>query len=172
MESKRSKYNTIYHWKYRGVKYNDFDELYYIYIRTLKCFHCNKDFKNSTDRCLDHDHETGLFRAIVCKSCNNMDSYINYPNGYIRPNQSEYMKKWKEDNKDKVEEYYKNRDKEKELSTKKIYYQKNKDKILTKNKIKFICSCGTKLRLNGKNRHVKSKQHLKYMFNRWKSSVF
>jgi len=172
MESKRSKYNTIYHWKYRGVKYNDFDELYYIYIRTLKCSHCNKDFKNSTDRCLDHDHITGLFRAIVCKSCNNMDSYINYPNGYIRPNQSVYMKKWKEDNKDKVEEYYKNRDKEKELTTKKKYYQKNKDKILKKHKIKFICRCGKKLNLNGKSRHIKSNQHLKFMFYRWKSSVF
>ena len=82
------------------------------------------------------------------------------------------IKKWKEDNKDKVEEYYKNRDKEKELTTKKKYYQKNKDKILKKHKIKFICRCGKKLNLNGKSRHIKSNQHLKFMFYRWKSSVF
>ena len=76
------KYKTKYHktytinrWKINGVVYDDFDELYYTYIRTLKCSHCNKEFGNSFDRCLDHDHSTGLLRAIVCHKCNACDRY-------------------------------------------------------------------------------------------------
>ena len=42
----------------------------------MKCSHCDKEFKNSRDRNLDHDHETGLFRAIVCHRCNVRDFYI------------------------------------------------------------------------------------------------
>ena len=70
MESKRSKYETIRNWKRRGVVYGDFEELYYIYMRTLNCSHCNKEFKNSYERCLDHCHNTGKFRNVVCRTCN------------------------------------------------------------------------------------------------------
>jgi hypothetical protein len=33
-------------------------------------------FEDTFYRCLDHDHETGVFRKVVCRSCNNMDSYL------------------------------------------------------------------------------------------------
>tara|TARA_R110000796_G_scaffold197056_1_gene313456 strand:+ start:64 stop:489 length:426 start_codon:yes stop_codon:yes gene_type:complete len=65
-------------WKYRGVKYDDFDDLYEVYMKTMKCGHCNKEFKNSLDRHLDHDHETGLFRKILCCGCNICDSHLKY----------------------------------------------------------------------------------------------
>ena len=77
-----AKNNTIKNWKLRGLIYNDYDDLYEVYIKTMQCQHCNKEFKNSRDRCMDHDHSTGLFRKIVCRLCNTHDSYINYPNGY------------------------------------------------------------------------------------------
>ena len=82
MEVKYPKSMTISHWKSRGVIYHDFDDLYEVYIKTMKCSHCNKEFVSTRDRCLDHNHETGSFRAIVCHKCNTKDSYIKYPNGY------------------------------------------------------------------------------------------
>ena len=68
----------IHKWKSRGVIYNDFDELYEVYINTNVCSHCSKEFKTSLERHLDHCHKTGLFRKIVCCGCNNRDSYLKY----------------------------------------------------------------------------------------------
>ena len=84
MEVKYLKYQTINNWKFSGVIYHDFDELYEVYIKTMNCWHCNKEFVSTRDRCLDHNHETGAFRAIVCQKCNCKDSYIKHPNGYSK----------------------------------------------------------------------------------------
>jgi hypothetical protein len=65
----------IRNWKNWGVKYPDFDLLYETYINTNNCNVCKKEFKISKDRCLDHDHESGLFRQILCHSCNTHDSW-------------------------------------------------------------------------------------------------
>jgi len=79
--TKHQKSKTINDWKNKGLIYDDYDDLYEVYRKTLVCQHCNKEFKNRYDRCMDHNHKTGLFRKIVCRSCNNHDYYINYPNG-------------------------------------------------------------------------------------------
>ena len=71
----------IKNWKMRGLIYHDCDDLFEVYRKTLNCQHCNKEFRNKTDRCLDHNHETGLFRKIVCQRCNDRDFYINHPDG-------------------------------------------------------------------------------------------
>ena len=34
------------------------------------CEHCGKGFKTSKDKCRDHDHFTGKYRAALCKTCN------------------------------------------------------------------------------------------------------
>jgi len=92
----RSKYFTIYNWKKSGLIYDNYDELYEVYIKIMECQHCNKAFKTSRDRCLDHDHETGLFRKIVCRGCNVHDTYIKYPDGYSRQEyKQEYYQKIK-----------------------------------------------------------------------------
>ena len=88
---KGHKYNTIYDWKYIGVIHDNFDKLYDLYISTFNCQHCAKPFKNTRDRHLDHNHDTGEFRLIVCQKCNANDSYIKYPNGYDK---KEYNKEW------------------------------------------------------------------------------
>ena len=155
MESKRSKNNTISKWRCSGVVYNDFDELYYIYIRTLKCCACNKEFKNSYERCLDHDHETGLFRAIVCRGCNVYDRYIKYPDGYDK---KKWLKEYREANKEKITEegkIYRENNKEKIVEKNKKYREKNKEKI---NK-KYDCECGGKYINSHKQNHLKTIKH-------------
>jgi hypothetical protein len=81
--SKEQKRICIKNWKIKGLIYDDYDDLFEVYRKTLNCQHCNKEFKNKLDRHLDHCHETGLFRKIVCRTCNSNDFYINHPDGIL-----------------------------------------------------------------------------------------
>tara|TARA_R110000787_G_scaffold184182_1_gene296083 strand:+ start:202 stop:585 length:384 start_codon:yes stop_codon:yes gene_type:complete len=77
---KSVKIRRIRNWRNRGIKlpeeYPDWDIFYEEeYIKTTKCEECSvnltEDKKNtSTTRCLDHNHNTGDFRNILCLSCN------------------------------------------------------------------------------------------------------
>jgi len=61
-------------WKSHGIKSEDYEELYEIFINTIKCEECDIELtygsKGNTRKCLDHDHKTGLFRNVLCHSCN------------------------------------------------------------------------------------------------------
>ena len=130
------KSTMIYNWKKSGLIYDDYDELYEVYINTMECQHCQIEFTKNNWRCLDHNHETGLFRSIVCHRCNVHDSYIKYPNGYTsqeyyqanKEKIKEYQQVYRQANKEKIKEYYQvyrqaNKEKLKE------YYQANKEKL-------------------------------------------
>ena len=67
------KNSSIGRWKRRGVITNNFDSLYDNYLSATNCDLCDIKFDNSlkkTSKCLDHDHETGLFRNFLCNTCN------------------------------------------------------------------------------------------------------
>ena len=70
---------TIYFWKKHGIKSDDYDKLYYHHMSINNCQLCNVVFDNTSknQRCLDHDHETGLYRMTLCRSCN--ASYLLKP---------------------------------------------------------------------------------------------
>tara|TARA_R110000796_G_scaffold90606_2_gene194492 strand:+ start:60 stop:470 length:411 start_codon:yes stop_codon:yes gene_type:complete len=58
-------------WKTRGVIFNnDFEEWYLRYINSKECEKCNEPYKNSKDKCMDHNHKTGEPRNILCDTCN------------------------------------------------------------------------------------------------------
>lgn len=71
------KYNRINHWKNVGIIHPDYDALYDEFIQVTHCEDCNVEFEEyklgeprAKARCLDHDHDTGEPRGIVCVPCN------------------------------------------------------------------------------------------------------
>jgi len=59
-------------WKYRGIKFSpeEFEFIWGVYENIENCMLCSKHFKNSFDKCLDHNHENGEIRYILCRGCN------------------------------------------------------------------------------------------------------
>ena len=68
------KSGLITNWKRIGVICDDFDTLYERYLNTKLCEECNVELttgeRTKNSKCLDHDHETGKFRNVLCHACN------------------------------------------------------------------------------------------------------
>ena len=69
------KYIALNNWKRYGVIHEDFDNLYEHYMNTNVCNVCKVIFTDKNNKCLDHDHENGQFRYILCNSCNVYDNW-------------------------------------------------------------------------------------------------
>jgi len=132
------KSHMIYNWKKSGLICDDYNALYETYIETTECQHCQTEFTEKNWRCMDHDHETGLFRKIVCHRCNARDSYIKYPNGFTEQDRKEYQQE---------------------------YQRANKEKILAYNKEKIECECGSIVSRSDIARHNRTKRHSNYKLN-------
>ena len=69
------KSKRISNWKTSGVVCDDYDKLYEMFINTTNCENCDillttDKVRTNTTKCLDHNHQTGLFRYILCNRCN------------------------------------------------------------------------------------------------------
>ena len=78
-ESEKGKLiKTINSWKEKpkngyGLICESRDEYEYIYdrwLRSERCEECSKEYTKENKKCMDHCHDTGLFRNILCHSCN------------------------------------------------------------------------------------------------------
>ena len=70
------KSRRIKNWKSVGIIFDDFEWLYDLYISRHTCDHCDKEFINDKERCLDHDHDIDDYnnvRGILCRQCNFKD---------------------------------------------------------------------------------------------------
>jgi len=67
-------------WKSRGTCSRNWDNLYNIYLNTVKCNNCNNNIEKYNKKMtlhtkvLHHDHNTGKPIAIVCNLCNIRES--------------------------------------------------------------------------------------------------
>ncbi len=68
------KTSCLSNWKRQGLIGN-YDEIYERFIKTEKCDLCNLEFieghKGKYKKCMEHNHETGEIRNVVCQACNN-----------------------------------------------------------------------------------------------------
>ena len=63
-------------WKNKGMVLNEgetWDEIFEIYETTTECMGCSRPFLKGEKRCLDHNHEFGHIRGVICYSCNKLD---------------------------------------------------------------------------------------------------
>tara|TARA_R110001592_G_scaffold326682_1_gene607583 strand:+ start:958 stop:1245 length:288 start_codon:yes stop_codon:yes gene_type:complete len=71
---KGKKINRISTWKANGVLCEDFDKLYDYYLSVKCCEICDIELCEGkvkrNRKCLDHNHETGQFRYVLCNTCN------------------------------------------------------------------------------------------------------
>ena len=73
-KEKLVKHKKIHDWKKRGLICEDYDSLYSHYLIATHCDMCDIEFgetgRLADGKCMDHDHDTGLFRNFLCRSCN------------------------------------------------------------------------------------------------------
>ena len=77
-------------WKYRGLICREgetYDDIYDKVFSATNCELCNLSFENNTPE-MDHDHISGYFRKVLCRSCNasylqrSKSSYKNNKTGH------------------------------------------------------------------------------------------
>ena len=103
MKKKKKKMNKYHksnkksHWKQQGMKFTeeDFEYIYSEYMKATNCDLCDKLFKSTKDRQLDHNHKTGAIRNILCNRCNGLraDNKMTCTNTSGYKNISKYKRK-------------------------------------------------------------------------------
>lgn len=72
-------------WRRKGIKLRegeDWDSVWIHYYITEECEDCGCKLTwdkkmTATRKCLDHDHQTGFIRGVVCCGCNNRRAEVD-----------------------------------------------------------------------------------------------
>mgnify|MGYP003650960786 CR=1 FL=1 len=62
------KSRIISDWKAKGL-IDDYEKIYQIYLDTNNCMKCQVEI-SGRNKHMDHDHDTNLYRSMLCASCN------------------------------------------------------------------------------------------------------
>tara|TARA_R110000796_G_scaffold20528_4_gene61044 strand:+ start:417 stop:908 length:492 start_codon:yes stop_codon:yes gene_type:complete len=86
-------------WKRNGLICENREEYEYIYDRWLfseRCEEpkCNKEYTKDNIKNMDHCHDTGLFRNIICHSCNMKRRSKENSSGITNIYWSNYKNRW------------------------------------------------------------------------------
>jgi len=71
----RKNKDKAYYNKYPKATEDDWNH----YVSCTNCECCNIAFKNDTDKCQDHNHDTGEIRKVLCQLCNKIEGMIRDP---------------------------------------------------------------------------------------------
>ena len=69
--------NKICSWERVGIISDNWEEVYILYCSIDYCMNCNVDIEG-WNKHLDHNHDTGEIRGILCKNCNVQDKFKGY----------------------------------------------------------------------------------------------
>ena len=67
------KVRLIGQWKRRGLISDDYEKIHNIYLSSTNCNICNIIFdetNNNNKKIMDHNHNNGEYRQIICRQCN------------------------------------------------------------------------------------------------------
>jgi len=80
-------------WRHKGLKAINYEIIFERYFYSNTCENCNCEYSIKNFKCMDHNHQNGLFRNILCNACNS-NLQDNNKSGTPNIHWDKIRKKW------------------------------------------------------------------------------